>query len=82
MDTLTLELDLVDTDNDGLAGLRARSAAGGVQLTVLNPCGPGGGNPVCQLSGGRYALLGWLLTNYTQDVDDIQYVMGDAKPAA
>ncbi len=79
MKTITLELDVVDLENDGLKAIMERSSEGGVELTVLAQCGPAGGNPFCKVEGPRLAVLGWLLTEYTLDKTEAELMVdGDS----
>jgi hypothetical protein len=78
MKTITLELDVVDLENDNLKAITERSRDGGVELTVLDPHGPGGGNPFCKVEGPRLAVLGWLVAEYTQDVTEAELMVGTA----
>jgi hypothetical protein len=79
MKEITLQLDVVATPRaeltdwdkangtpvlEDLLGEQA-GEEGPVVVTLVNPCGPGGGNPVIMVKGTPGRLLGWLLVEYT-----------------
>lgn len=56
MSTVKLELDFAGTFVEG--------PQQGVDLAVVNPCGPAGGWPVVAVTGTSEALHAWLLAEY------------------
>ena len=60
---VTLELDVVNPQ-EGPWEVAGMGVLGAVVVEVVNPHGPGGGTPVCRVSGSEAALLVWLLREY------------------
>lgn len=82
MTKITLMLDIVDNDGDGLAGLIADGAQRQVAITVVDPHGPGAGNPTVQVTATRADLALWLLEAYTAwDGQGVRDLLRQATPA-
>jgi hypothetical protein len=81
MEKLTLRLDIVDSNGDGLVDLIGDWSQRQVAITVVDPHGPGGGNPVVDVEGTAPRLLEWLLTEYVADDLDVALeLLAEATP--
>lgn len=60
-EVVSIDLDLVLEEGD-LDALRERWEP--VKLEVVNPEGPGGGNPIVRLTGTKAELKLWVVENY------------------
>lgn len=63
MNEITLELDCVDPQ-EGPWELEGLGELGAVVVEIVNPHGPGGGNPVVHVTGSAGALTAWLVAEY------------------
>lgn len=76
MSDTTLELDIVNEDDEDLSALRARWPK--VTFDVVTEHGPGGGWPVVKVSGDRADVRDWLITDYTAgDITDAEYYLNN-----
>lgn len=80
MSDVTLQLDVVGAD-DGPWELDATRHLGTVMLEVVDPHGPGGGNPVVNVSGPEAAVMAWLLLEYVAGDNAVAEALELLRPA-
>jgi len=61
--TYEVEVDMA-LGPEGLREVRRATGRRGISARVVDPHGPGGGNPVVKLRGSRSALVGYLTEVY------------------
>ena len=59
-----LKVDVVDVSGDALAGMIAKWQARQVTVTVVEPHGPAGGNPLVEVAGPSAGVCEWLREEY------------------
>lgn len=67
MQNVRLELDCVDGEE--LLG-EADTGFGMVNVKMVNPNGPSGGNPIISVEGPAPSVLAWLLNEYHPDYSE------------
>lgn len=84
MSKITLQLDYALAEGDAPDALNDTVYVDGgpVEIRVVNPHGPGGGNPVIAVAGNAGAVLDWLLAEYVMgSLDDALDLMKIARVA-
>lgn len=75
MTITTITLDLV-FEND-ITELNKVFEGTNITMSIIQENGPGGGWPVCELTGEEEDLRQWLADNYACDDSDVEFFMGN-----
>jgi hypothetical protein len=59
---ISIDLDMSMDEGETADDLKEKWP--GIDFEVVNPFGPGGGNPIVRLTGTKEALADWLRENY------------------
>ena len=73
-DITSVELDICDWNDSGYEDFISSVEDYGLDWNMIEEHGPGGGNPVFELTGSKRSIRAWLLDNYCNE-DELDYYM-------